>query len=85
MVGVLVISIDALKSDPAYEVHSVRVRFDEDGDGATQGGPPDSTAKDTHQVSEGALSTETILEASSSALDSVADLRVLLEAQLALP
>ena len=77
--GVLVVSIDALKADPAYEVHALRVKFDE-AEGAAAAAA--AAHPEVHSV---ALSTETVREVASSAFDSVADLRMLLEEQLALP
>ena len=74
--GVLVVSVEALKSDPAYEVHTVRVRFEEEAD---EPSAPSSPSSDT------AISTETIREVLTSGWDSVADLRMLLQEELGLP
>ena len=83
--GILVVSVEALKRDPEYDVHTVRLRFDEsvaagdkDGDSAVGGPEPAATAGN-------ALSVETIREVSASEWDSVADLRMQLQAELGLP
>jgi hypothetical protein len=80
--GILIVSVDVLRRDPAYDVHTLRVRFEEalqaEADAAVPPPPQPSAAGD-------ALSTETVREVHTSAWDSVADLRMLLEAELELP
>lgn len=77
--GILVVSIDALKRDPAYEVQTVRVRLegDEARDAVAAGGILGADSD--------ALSTEAVTEVCTSAFDSVADLRMQLEEELAVP
>ena len=78
--GVLVISIDVLKKDPAYQVFAVRLRLDgERSDGI------DSAVSSSDGTESAALSAETVHEVQCSAFDSVADLRMQLQAELDLP
>ena len=81
--GMLVVSIEALKSDPGYEVHTVRVRFEEVQDDMIESAG--ATGSSHPGVASDALSTETVVEVQTSAWDSVADLRMLLQETLGLP
>ena len=80
--GVLVVSIEALKSDPAYEVHTMRIRFEDE---SATGDAARAAPSNSNIAGGDALSTETIREVFTSEWDSVADLRMLLQAELGLP
>lgn len=82
--GILVVSIDALKRDPAYEVRTVRVRLegDEPSEAAAAAA---AAAGGVLGADSDALSAEAVTEVCTSAFDSVADLRMQLEEELAVP
>ena len=97
--GVLVISIDILKQDPSYQVHTIRLRLDSDRSSSDDGIPSSSSSSSSSSsgcssgcgreegvsATSTALSTGIVHDVHSSAFDSVADLRMQLQEEFQLP
>lgn len=86
--GVLVVSIDELKRDPDYTVHTVRLVLD--GDDKVRAGGADAACAARLNVEwpaaeAGALGRERVHEVRAHSDDSVGDLRISLQSQLELP
>ena len=77
--GILVASIEALKRDPAYDVHTIRLRLEE----AEAAGESSGAAATPADVTR-ALSAEAFREVCASEWDSVADVKLLLLHELRL-
>jgi len=77
--GILVASIEVLKQDPSYDVHTIRLRLEE----SAAAGESDAGAGEPPGASH-ALSIETFHEVLASEWDSVADVKLLLLRELRL-
>jgi len=99
--GVLVVTLEALKQDPRYAVHTCRLILEEDGAPSGRAGPVGAVAAAVAEQagalhtggggggggggSSDALSTEHVHEVTCSPWDSVADLRQQLQVEVDLP
>lgn len=81
--GVLVVSIDELRRDPAYHVFALRLKLNDDEGPGPSTGP--ATASADPASSRAALCADIVHSVCASEWDSVGDLRRQLQQQLELP